>query len=82
MSHLMMQCKVCSIGLDLPSMTLGHCAGLGDVNATHSSSDAPLSLPRPPTIYLEPREEDLEEAVQDVLSQLDMHCINCFNYSK
>ena len=42
-------------------MTLGHCGGLGDVNTTHSSSDAPLSLPRPPTIYLELREEDLKE---------------------
>ena len=44
------------------------------IEAFHAYN-APLSLPRPPTIYLELREEDLKEAVQDVLSQLNMHIV-------
>src|SRR6266481_116429 len=47
-SHLTKHGKVCSIALDLPSVTLGHCVGggrVGNVNATYSSSDPPPSLP-------------------------------------
>src|SRR5258708_24429628 len=79
--------KVCSIALDLPSVTLGHCAGggrVGNGNATHSSSDPPPSLPRPPTICLEPREDNLRGHAGCALYDSPtwcVGCIDCFNHS-
>src|SRR5260370_9903087 len=87
MCHLMKHHKVCSIALDLPSVTLGHCAGggrVGNVNATHSSSDPPPSLPRLPTICLELREDNLRAHSGCALYDSPTQCvggINVFNHS-